>query len=142
MRTTHLATLLALLAAPTALALPAYDLNWGTLTADAFAGCTPPNCDVRVITVDPGHAHTLTNAVWAVNVNGFPPAFELKLFVASGGALSPIAGCPDFFTPGLYAGQQACSLPAQTGFTTVVGQFIALRPHAQGVTFVHVLSAV
>lgn len=116
----------------------------GTLVADAFSSCVPgANCDVLVLDVDAGVPHTITHTVLASHSGGFPPAFNLYLRLVAGGTVTPIAGCPDVFTPGSPGATQTCILPAQTSAVRVVGYFEALRPHQTGiVTFTHTLSAV
>lgn len=115
----------------------------GTLVADAFSGCViGANCDVVSIGIDAGFAHTLVHTISATHSSGFPPAFNVYLRVESGGLSTPIAGCPDVFTPGSAGMVQTCTLPAQSATVKVRGYFEALRPHQVGtVSFTHALSA-
>lgn len=136
--------LLALLAIPGVLGHPVGpSSNSGTLVADFFSGCVPgSNCDVLFLTVDAGPSHTIVHSVSASHSSGFPPAYNLYLRMATGGAIVPIPGCPDAFTPASPALAQTCTLPASSAQVRVVGYFEALRPHQVGVvTFSHALAA-
>ena len=133
-----------LLATPLAAAHPpATGANAGTLVADAFSGCTPTNCDVLYLKIDPLLPHTFTHQVSTVHSSGNPVAynFYVEYYDASAAAWVLVPGC-FLFTPGSFGTTQTCTLGPQLALSTPVrGVFEALRPHQTGVvSFSHSLT--